>query len=80
MIAARLHAYGQPMTLDHIDVPEPRPTDVLVEVDTCMWCQPRARREQFLRRKLTPDNKMMPPLPAIFGLRSGGRGREVGGG
>src|SRR6185312_11236337 len=32
MIAARLHAYGQPMTLDRIDVPEPRPTDVLVEV------------------------------------------------
>ena len=30
MIAARLHAYGAPMTLDRIPVPEPRPTDVLI--------------------------------------------------
>ena len=35
MIAARLHAYGAPMTLDRIPVPEPRPTDVLVEVKAC---------------------------------------------
>ena len=35
MIAARLHEYGKPMTLDHIPVPEPRPTDVLVEVKAC---------------------------------------------
>ena len=35
MIAARLHAYGAPMTLDRIAVPEPRPTDVLVEVKAC---------------------------------------------
>jgi len=32
MIAARLHAYDAPMTLDRIEVPEPRPNDVLVEV------------------------------------------------
>ena len=35
MIAARLHDYGKPMTLDRIDVPEPRSTDVLVEVKAC---------------------------------------------
>ncbi len=30
MIAARLHAYGQPMTLDRIEVPEPRQIDFSV--------------------------------------------------
>ena len=35
MIAARVHEYGAPMRLDHIEVPEPRPTDVLVEVKAC---------------------------------------------
>ena len=35
MIAARLHAYGAPMTLDRIPVPQPRPNDVLVEVHAC---------------------------------------------
>jgi hypothetical protein len=35
MIAARLHAYGAPMTLDRIPVPQLRPNDVLVEVHAC---------------------------------------------
>jgi D-arabinose 1-dehydrogenase-like Zn-dependent alcohol dehydrogenase len=35
MIAARVHEYGAPMRLDQIEVPEPRPTDVLVEVKAC---------------------------------------------
>ena len=30
MIAARLHEYGAPMRLDRIEIPRPRPTDVLV--------------------------------------------------
>ncbi len=78
MIAARLHAYGQPMTLDRIEVPEPRPTDVLVEVKACGVVPNLARVVSNFFGKLTPDNKMMPPLPAIFGLDPAGVVAKVG--
>jgi D-arabinose 1-dehydrogenase-like Zn-dependent alcohol dehydrogenase len=78
MIAARLHAYGQPMTLDRIAVPEPRPTDVLVEVKACGVVPNLARVVSNFFGKLTPDNKMMPPLPAIFGLDPAGVVAKVG--
>lgn len=35
MRAARLHAIGEPMSIDDIEVPKPRPTDVLVRVKAC---------------------------------------------
>ena len=35
MRAARLHAIGEPMSIDTIEVPKPRPTDVLVRVKAC---------------------------------------------
>jgi D-arabinose 1-dehydrogenase-like Zn-dependent alcohol dehydrogenase len=78
MIAARLHAYGAPMTLDRIAVPEPRPTDVLVEVKACGVVPNLARVISNFFGKLTPDNKMMPPLPAIFGLDPAGVVAKVG--
>ncbi len=78
MIAARLHAYGAPMTLDRIDMPEPRPTDVLVEVKACGVVPNLARVVSNFFGKLTPDNKMMPPLPAIFGLDPAGVVAKVG--
>jgi D-arabinose 1-dehydrogenase-like Zn-dependent alcohol dehydrogenase len=78
MIAARLHAYGQPMTLDRIEVPEPRPTDVLVEVKACGVVPNLARVVSNFFGTLTPDNKMMPPLPAIFGLDPAGVVAKVG--
>ena len=78
MIAARLHAYGQPMTLDRIEVPEPRPTDVLVEVKACGVVPNLARVVSNFFGTLTPDNKMMPPLPAIFGLDPAGLVAKVG--
>lgn len=78
MIAARLHAYGQPMTLDRIDVPEPRPTDVLVEVKACGVVPNLARVVSNFFGSLTPDNKLMPPLPAIFGLDPAGVVAKVG--
>ena len=78
MIAARLHAYGSPMTLDRIDVPEPRPTDVLVEVKACGVVPNLARVVSNFFGSLTPDNKMMPPLPAIFGLDPAGVVAKVG--
>jgi alcohol dehydrogenase len=78
MIAARLHAYGKPMTLDRIDVPQPRPTDVLVEVKACGVVPNLARVVSNFFGTLTPDNKMMPPLPAIFGLDPAGVVAKVG--
>jgi len=78
MIAARLHAYGSPMTLDRIDVPEPRPTDVLVEVKACGVVPNLARVVSNFFGTLTPDNKMMPALPAIFGLDPTGVVAKVG--
>jgi len=68
MIAARLHAYGSPMTLDRIEVPEPRPTDVLVEVKACGVVPNLARVVSNFFGTQVPDLKIMPPLPAIFGL------------
>jgi D-arabinose 1-dehydrogenase-like Zn-dependent alcohol dehydrogenase len=78
MMAARLHAYGQPMTLDRMEVPEPRPTDVLVEVKACGVVPNLTRVVSNFFGTLTPDNKMMPPLPAIFGLDPAGVVAKVG--
>ena len=78
MIAARLHAYGSPMTLDRIPVPEPRPTDVLVEIKACGVVPNLTRVVSNFFGKLTPDNKLMPPLPAIFGLDPAGIVAKVG--
>ena len=78
MIAARLHAYDAPMTLDRIEVPRPRPLDVLVEVKACGVVPNLARVVSNFFGKLTPDNKLMPPLPAIFGLDPAGVVAEVG--
>ena len=78
MIAARLHAYGAPMTLDRIDVPEPRPTDVLVEVKACGVVPNLARVISNFFGTQAPDLKIMPPLPAIFGLDPAGVVAKVG--
>jgi alcohol dehydrogenase len=78
MMAARLHAYGQPMTLDRMEVPEPRPTDVLVEVKACGVVPNLTRVVSNFFGTLTPDNKMMSPLPAIFGLDPAGVVAKVG--
>jgi alcohol dehydrogenase len=78
MIAARLHQYGAPMTLDRIPIPEPRPTDVLVEVKACGIVPNLARVLANFFGTKTPDLKTMPPLPAIFGLDPTGVIAKVG--
>jgi D-arabinose 1-dehydrogenase-like Zn-dependent alcohol dehydrogenase len=78
MIAARLHKYGEPMTLDRIAVPEPRPTDVLVEVKACGIVPNMTRVVQNFFGSKVPDLKIMPPLPAIFGLDPVGVIAKVG--
>lgn len=68
MMAARLHAIGEPLRLDRIPVPKPRAYDVLVEVKAC-GIVPNMRRVigNFFGTQ-TPDTKLFPQLPAIFGL------------
>ena len=78
MIAARLHTYGEPMQLDRIAIPEPRPTDVLVEVKACGIVPNLARVVANFFGTQTPDRKGMPPLPAIFGLDPTGVIAKVG--
>src|SRR5581483_6258922 len=78
MIAARLHDYGKPMTLDRIPVPEPRPTDVLVEVKLCGVVPNMTRVVSNFFGSLPSDRKLMPPLPAIFGLDPTGVVTKVG--
>ena len=78
MVAARVHQYDQPMRLDRIPVPEPRPTDVLVEVKACGIVPNLARVVANFFGTRTPDLKIMPPLPAIFGLDPTGVIAKVG--
>jgi alcohol dehydrogenase len=78
MVAARLHEFGQPMRLDRIPIPEPRPTDVLVEVKACGIVPNLARVVDNFFATKTPDRKGMPPLPAIFGLDPTGVIAKVG--
>jgi len=35
MLAARLHKTGEPMRVERVPIPEPRPTDVLAAVKAC---------------------------------------------
>lgn len=78
MVAARLHAIGEPLRLDTIPVPEPRAHDVLVEVKAC-GIVPNMRRVigNFFGTQ-TPDTKLFPALPAIFGLDPVGVVAKVG--
>ena len=78
MIAARLHNYGEPMTLDRIAVPEPRPTDVLVEIKMCGVVPNMTRVVSNFFGNLSTERKLMPPLPAIFGLDPTGVVTKVG--
>lgn len=78
MIAARLHKLGEPLRLDRIAIPEPRPTDVLVEVKACGVVPNLVRVITNFFGAQAPDPKLMPPLPAIFGLDPAGVVVKVG--
>jgi D-arabinose 1-dehydrogenase-like Zn-dependent alcohol dehydrogenase len=78
MTAARLHYYDEPMRLDRMPIPDPRPTDVLVEVKACGIVPNLARVVANFFGTRTPDLKIMPPLPAIFGLDPTGVIAKIG--
>jgi D-arabinose 1-dehydrogenase-like Zn-dependent alcohol dehydrogenase len=76
MRAARMHAVGQPMTIDTIPVPKPGSTDVLVQVKACGMV-PNLGNVLANWTKWFP-HLPLPKLPAIFGLDPAGVVVEVG--
>jgi len=76
MRAARLHAIGEPMSIDIIDVPAPRPTDVLVRVKACGIVPNMAN--VINNWPTWFPHQPLAALPAIFGLDAAGVVEEVG--
>jgi alcohol dehydrogenase len=78
MIAARIHKQDEPMKLDRIPIPEPRSTDVLVEVKACGIVPNLARVIANVFGTQATGPRLLPPLPAIFGLDPTGVITKVG--
>src|SRR5262245_41577174 len=64
MRSARLHEPGQPLRIDTVEIPEPRPRDVLVQVKACGIIP---NMNAIFSGRLWNH---LPPLPASVGLRS----------
>ena len=64
--AARMHVRGEPLSIDQVEIPTPRPTDVLVEVKAC-GIVPNLGNVLTHFVDWFPHTSL-PPLPAIFGL------------
>jgi Zn-dependent alcohol dehydrogenase len=76
MLAARLHALGEPMSVDTIDVPTPRPTDVLVRVKACGIVPNMAN--VINNWPTWFPHQPLPKFPAVFGLDASGVVEAVG--
>src|ERR1700678_2888254 len=76
MLAARLHKFGEPMRLERVPVPEPRPTDVLIAVKAC-GVVPNLNNVLTHWQGWFPELPL-PELPAIFGLDVAGEVAAVG--
>lgn len=70
MRAARMHTVGEPLSIDTVDIPEPRPTDVLVEVKACGVVPNLGNVLNNIG--IWFPHLSLPKLPAIFGLDAAG--------
>src|ERR1044072_5476714 len=75
MKAARYHEVGGPFVIDEIDVPTPRPTDVLVRVEACGFVPNFINVVHHFARY---PSLHVPQRPAIFGLDPAGYVVQVG--
>jgi D-arabinose 1-dehydrogenase-like Zn-dependent alcohol dehydrogenase len=66
MRAARLHEPGKPFQIDEIDIPEPRPQDVLVKIKMCGIIP---NMNAIVSGKYWHH---LPPMPAVIGLDTAG--------
>jgi hypothetical protein len=71
MRSARLHEPGQPLRIDTVEIPEPRPRDVLVRVKACGIIP---NMNAIFSGRLWNH---LPPLPASVGLDAAGVIAEV---
>lgn len=76
MLAARLHAVGEPMILEHIPRPRATGTDVVVKVHACGMVPNLAN--VIANWETWYPHEPLPPRPAIFGLDPVGVVTEVG--
>lgn len=76
MQAARLHEVGKPFQIDQVEVPEPGPRDVIVEVKACNVV-PNLRNVITSYPEWFPYLPL-PALPAIYGLDAAGVVSKVG--
>ncbi|MGV8864678.1 MAG: alcohol dehydrogenase catalytic domain-containing protein [Pseudomonas sp.] len=76
MQAARLHEVGTKFVIDQIDIPQPGPNDVLVEVKACNVV-PNLRNVVEHYPEWFPYLPL-PKLPAIYGLDAAGVVKQVG--
>jgi len=76
MLAARLHKIGDPMQLERVPTPDPRPTDVVVQVTACNIV-PNLKNVLAIYAEWFPYLPL-PQLPAIFGLDTAGVVSQVG--
>lgn len=76
MRAARLHKIGSPMVLDELPIPEPRATDVVVQIKACGFV-PNLGNVLTHWQTWFPELPL-PKLPAIFGLDASGVVSKVG--
>ena len=76
MLAAKLYKVGEPMRLEQVPVPTPRPTDILVAVKAC-GVVPNLINVLTHWQTWFPE-LLLPKLPAIFGLDVAGVVAAVG--
>ncbi|PXW25885.1 UNVERIFIED_CONTAM: alcohol dehydrogenase [Williamsia faeni] len=76
MLVARLHEINQPMKLERLPIPQPRPTDVVVQVKACNVV-PNLNNVLATYAEWFPYLPL-PELPAVFGLDSAGVVSAVG--
>lgn len=76
MLAARLHAIGEPMSLESVSMPAPRANDVVVQVKACNVV-PNLKNVLATYAEWFPYLPL-PKLPAVFGLDASGVVTEVG--